>query len=85
MFHFKTLPTGSNWSPRIAFYGDLGYENEQSLPYLRQDVQANMYDVIFHVGDLAYDLHDRDGEQGNDFMRSIEPVAANIPYMVIPG
>lgn len=34
---------------------------------------------------MAYNLFERNCEQGHDFMRSIEPVAANVPYMVIPG
>lgn len=71
--------------PRIAIYGDLGYQNERSLHFLEKDVQDKMYDVIFHIGDMAYNLYERNCEQGHDFMRSIEPVAATIPYMVIPG
>ena len=37
------------------------------------------------TGFLAYDLQERNGEQGNDFMRSIERVAARVPYMTCPG
>lgn len=54
----KTLKTGEKWLPRFAIYGDLGYVNEQSLPYLKKDVEENLFDVIFHIGDFAYDLHD---------------------------
>ncbi|OTF73611.1 hypothetical protein BLA29_014608, partial [Euroglyphus maynei] len=56
LYNFKTLPIGNEWLPRFAIYGDLGYVNEQSLLYLKKDVEQNMYDVIFHVGDFAYDL-----------------------------
>lgn len=82
---FKTLPAGNNWLPRLAIYGDLGFQNEESLPYLSKEVEKDMYDTVFHIGDLAYDLHERDGEQGNDFMRSIEKVASKVPYMTCPG
>lgn len=104
MFSFRTLPSGANWLPRFALFGDLGYQNEVSLPYLSKEVQQeDRYDVIFHIGDmgelpgggemldialtgfLAYDLQERNGEQGNDFMRSIEKVAARVPYMTCPG
>ncbi|KAI2803400.1 Acid phosphatase type 7 [Blomia tropicalis] len=85
VYAFKTLQKGGKFLPKFAIYGDLGYQNEQSIPYLKQDVEKEMYDVIFHVGDMAYDLHERHGEQGNDFMRSIEKVAARVPYMTCPG
>ncbi|XP_017463684.1 PREDICTED: acid phosphatase type 7-like, partial [Rhagoletis zephyria] len=90
VFTFRTLPSGSKWLPRFAVYGDLGFQNEESLPFLTKDVigQPNnhpLYDVIFHVGDMAYNLFERRGEQGNDFMRSIEKVAARVPYMTCPG
>ncbi|KAH9517603.1 Acid phosphatase type 7 [Dermatophagoides farinae] len=85
IFAFKTLKLDENWLPRFAIYGDLGYVNEQSLPYLKKDVEKNMFDVIFHIGDIAYDLHDENGEVGNNFMRSIESIASKIPYMTCPG
>lgn len=83
---FRNLKQGADWLPRLAIYGDLGYKNEQSLPYLSKDVlEHDMFDAIFHIGDFAYDLHDKSGETGNKFMRSIEPVASRVPYMACPG
>ena len=58
VFHFKTLPLGNSWSPRLAIYGDLGFQNEESLPFLSKDVEKDLYDVIFHIGDFAYDLRE---------------------------
>ena len=58
IFHFRTLPTGDKWYPRFAIYGDMGIENEVSLPFILADVEMNMYDVIFHVGDFAYNLYE---------------------------
>ena len=55
-FHFKTYPTGSNWNPRLAIFGDLGYQNEQAIPHLTKEVQHNAYDAILHLGDFAYNL-----------------------------
>lgn len=37
------------------------------------------------VGDFAYDMDERDGKQGDLFMREIEPIAARVPYMVDVG
>jgi len=58
-FLFRTLPSGYEWTPRIAIYGDLGFQNEESLPFLSKDViEGDMYDVIMHIGDFAYDLNE---------------------------
>lgn len=85
VFAFTTLPEGEEWLPRLAVYGDLGYENEKSLPYLSEEVKDDKLDAIFHIGDIAYDLDDRKSKQGSDFMRSIEKIAARVPYLTIPG
>ena len=56
LFNFITIKRGENWSPRLAFYCDLGNVNPQSVPRLQEDVQKSMYDVILHVGDFAYNM-----------------------------
>ncbi len=59
-FHFRTLSrssSSSSWLPRLAIYGDLGYTNAQSTPYLVKEVAAGHFDALFHIGDFAYDLH----------------------------
>ncbi|KPM08263.1 iron/zinc purple acid phosphatase-like protein 1 [Sarcoptes scabiei] len=85
LYQFETAPA-EEWLPRFAIYGDLGYVNERSLPYLKQDVLLNhSIDAIFHLGDLAYDLPDQNGWRGHNFMRSIESIASRVPYMVCPG
>lgn len=87
VFHFRTLPvlTDPDWMPSLAVYGDLGFENSQSMPYLQADVDQGLYDLILHVGDLAYDM-DMGGDQlGHDFMNMIQPIASKVPYLTIPG
>lgn len=84
-FHFKTLPSISSWLPRLAIYGDLGYTNAQSTPYLVKEVENGHFDVLFHIGDFAYDLHNDNGDRGHKFMDMIEPIAARLPYLTIPG
>ncbi|EDW82409.1 uncharacterized protein Dwil_GK25789 [Drosophila willistoni] len=86
LFQFRTSPTaGSDWSPTLAIYGDMGNENAQSLARLQQETQLGMYDAILHVGDFAYDMSSKDARVGDEFMRQIESVAAYLPYMVVPG
>uniref|UniRef100_A0A915CX44 Purple acid phosphatase n=1 Tax=Ditylenchus dipsaci TaxID=166011 RepID=A0A915CX44_9BILA len=69
----------------ICIFGDLGYLNGTALPYIQTGVQNNEFDMVIHVGDLAYDLHTDNGDRGDQFMRQIEPIAAYVPYMVVAG
>ena len=57
LFWFRTFPeVGSEWSPKLAIFGDMGNVNAVSLPYLQAESQSGMYDMILHVGDFAYDM-----------------------------
>lgn len=57
IYSFKTIPDGSDWSPQLAVFGDMGNYNAISLPALQLETQMGMYDAILHVGDFAYDFH----------------------------
>ncbi|XP_020628911.1 acid phosphatase type 7-like isoform X2 [Orbicella faveolata] len=69
----------------FAVYGDMGYTNSVSLNRLIQEVNSGGYDTVIHVGDMAYDMYEKDGDTGDNFMRSIQPIATKVPYMVLPG
>jgi acid phosphatase type 7 len=84
-FSFSTFPEGSNWSPRIALFGDMGNENIQSLPRIQEETQRGMYDAIIHVGDFAYDMNTDNARIGDEFMNQVESFAAYVPYQVCPG
>ncbi|CAG5125119.1 unnamed protein product [Candidula unifasciata] len=84
-FSFKTMPAGEDWNPSLAVFGDLGSDNAQSLPRLQSDIEANMYDALIHVGDLAYNLDANNGRVGDTFMQQIQVLAANVPYMTCVG
>ncbi|KAK5604223.1 Acid phosphatase type 7 [Crenichthys baileyi] len=58
IFSFTALNSSSSFSPRFALYGDLGNENPQSLARLQKETQQGMYDVVLHIGDFAYDMHE---------------------------
>eukprot|EP00095_Tigriopus_kingsejongensis_P003965 maker-scaffold79_size400133-snap-gene-3.16 protein:Tk03965 transcript:maker-scaffold79_size400133-snap-gene-3.16-mRNA-1 annotation:"iron zinc purple acid phosphatase-like protein" len=85
LFWFQTLGKGSDWSPRIAIFGDMGNENAQSIPRLQREAQDGMYNMILHIGDMAYNMDDDNARVGDEFMRQIEPIAAYVPYMTSPG
>jgi len=52
---------------------------------LLQDAVGDEIDVVVHLGDMAYELYGDNGRQGDRFMNKLEPLAAQIPYMVSLG
>uniref|UniRef100_A0A914Z7I0 Purple acid phosphatase n=1 Tax=Panagrolaimus superbus TaxID=310955 RepID=A0A914Z7I0_9BILA len=87
-FQFKTFPAGNDFKFRVCVFGDLGYHHGNSIPDLMEAAQKNWFDMIIHVGDIAYDLHktDDDGHNiGDKYMRELEPIFSRYPYMVIAG
>ncbi|XP_075247846.1 acid phosphatase type 7-like isoform X2 [Convolutriloba macropyga] len=84
-FQFRTFPPNENFKPSIAVYGDMGVENHVALDKLIQDSQKGRFNVVWHIGDFAYDMHEVMGARGDWFMNLIQPIAARYPYSVIPG
>jgi predicted phosphodiesterase len=86
-FEFKTFPAGNNFKFRVCIFGDLAYQHGNSIPDLQEAAKKNWFDMIIHVGDIAYDLHsdDCDGNCGDKFMNELEPIFSRYPYMVIAG
>jgi len=82
-YSFRTL--SNDMSPKLLIFGDLGTDDAISLPNLIGEVENQNADVVFHVGDLAYNLNDKHGRNGDKFMNMIEPIAANVAYQVLPG
>lgn len=87
MFNFITFPSDddTSWSPRFAVFGDMGFANARSLPSLTSAANSRDFDMVLHLGDISYDLFSMQGRTGDQFMRAIQPIAANIPYTVLPG
>lgn len=85
VYWFTAKQEGTDWSPRLVVYGDLGNYNAQSLPRLQEEVQKGMYDAVLHVGDMAYNLDSENAAIGDEFMRQIETIAAYVPYQVCVG
>ncbi|CAJ0957259.1 unnamed protein product, partial [Mesorhabditis belari] len=83
-FEFKAMPTEGKI--RAAVFGDFS----QVAPVTGYDAllnytESNLLDIIFHIGDIAYDMDASNGKHGDDFMKWIEPIAARVPYMVVAG
>uniref|UniRef100_A0A1I7RSK0 Purple acid phosphatase n=1 Tax=Bursaphelenchus xylophilus TaxID=6326 RepID=A0A1I7RSK0_BURXY len=84
-FTFTGLKERPEGGYKYAVYGDLGNRNGRSLGRLQRGAQDGLYDVVLHVGDMAYDLDTEKGNFGDEFLRQIEPIAAYVPYQVVPG
>ena len=86
---FYTSPTEEDlkYQPCVAILGDMGI-GPYSLPsraFLLDLVTSHSIDAVIHLGDIGYDLERHMGGTADVFFREIEPIAAQTPYMVIPG
>ena len=85
---FKTMKSlvGTNAEKlSLAVYGDFGFANSQSLEKLIDFQKCGAYDMVLHIGDMAYNLDTDDGRIGDKFMNKIQPFASKVPYMTCPG
>ncbi|CAF2143723.1 unnamed protein product [Rotaria magnacalcarata] len=85
LFWFTAMRNDSNFTVRMAIYGDMGKDNAQSMARLQEETELGHFDLILHVGDMAYDMNDDNARFGDQYMNSIESIAAYIPYMTCPG
>ncbi|RUS69926.1 hypothetical protein EGW08_022310 [Elysia chlorotica] len=83
-FYFKTPMAETDWSHDFLMFGDLGIDSD-TVPSLVNEALSGKYTALFHVGDIAYDMKNQDGQVGDYFMSIIEPAAAAIPYLTCPG
>jgi alkaline phosphatase D len=95
---YKVGSDSTGWSQPFTFtnepnarplvfgvYADFGFSNDESLPALMKDAAAGGFDYVIHAGDWAYDLDSWWSSVGNNFMNSIQPYAATVPYMGSAG
>jgi acid phosphatase type 7 len=74
-------------SVKMLLVADWGTGTSGSLvaKYMVNDIEANAYDALIHLGDFAYALEDNNGLNGDVFLNMIMPVTSTLPYMVLPG
>lgn len=70
--------------PKLAFVGDIAY-NGETIASLTKYATQGLIDTVFHIGDIAYDLHDEKGVVGDKFFRNIERLATQVPYQAVAG
>ncbi|XP_074654205.1 acid phosphatase type 7-like isoform X2 [Tubulanus polymorphus] len=85
IFHFTAMKAGTQWSPRLAVYGDFGSKNAQSLARLQEETLKGHFDSILHIGDFAYNMATDNARVGDQFMRQVESIAGYVPYMTCVG
>ena len=86
-FKGKTPGIEDNLPYSLIIYGDLGTHeySEGTMKMLTSHIESEDILGIIHMGDFAYDLHYQEGLIGELFFNMIQPLAANYPYMAIPG
>eukprot|EP01064_Diplonema_japonicum_P020314 TRINITY_DN2955_c0_g3_i2.p1 TRINITY_DN2955_c0_g3~~TRINITY_DN2955_c0_g3_i2.p1 ORF type:complete len:710 (+),score=161.77 TRINITY_DN2955_c0_g3_i2:54-2183(+) len=83
--HFTVTPRDDlSFVPRMVFFGDLGWTDNQILPLLQEECEAGAVDTVVMYGDFVYWDN---GENENAFMRDLNRASANgsVPVMVCPG
>mmetsp|Transcript_900 Transcript_900/g.2137 ORF Transcript_900/g.2137 Transcript_900/m.2137 type:complete len:440 (-) Transcript_900:327-1646(-) len=86
-FTFEAKRDFTGQTTRFLIYGDFGTGSQikTTMKRLEKEIKGYKYDAIVHIGDMAYDLNDDDGRNGDLFLNSIQPLAAKIPYMTSQG
>ncbi|XP_005111668.1 acid phosphatase type 7 [Aplysia californica] len=64
---------------------DMGLRANKQLHFVCQEVVNGEYEAVFHIGDIAYNLHTSSGIVGDQFMEHVEIFATKVPYMTTPG
>eukprot|EP01084_Bolivina_argentea_P184415 318052_1 len=89
IYSFKTQPNGNTLKDHLptkyVIYGDLGHDNAQVLSMVTELGLSDEFDVLIHVGDMAYQPQYNNGTVGDQFMNDIQALATHIPYMMCPG
>jgi hypothetical protein len=82
------FPTEENLGPaNYLIIGDLGHGKNaiKTTDQLDKVMHKENFDALFHLGDIAYDLWNKEGYYSDRFFNLIEPFASEFPYMVMPG
>ena len=87
---FTTKHTSLDYPARLAVFGDLGWTNDQILPYLRDESVAKTIDAIILYGDMTYWWNAENPgvpNHGDLFFRDVAAMSGDgaIPFHVPPG
>jgi predicted MPP superfamily phosphohydrolase len=81
-------PKPTSTVTNLIFFGDYDstHNSKHTRELLRKLASSDTPPTaVIHMGDMAYDLESKGGKHGDEFMNTIQPVAATTPYMITPG
>lgn len=86
---YLTSPNATKNTTTVLMYGDMGYGSRtykmvETITNLAKNNFSKIAAVV-HYGDIAYTLEAEGGKHGDRFMNGIQPIAARLPYMILPG
>lgn len=86
-FNGRTPNSGNYDSTNVVVLADWGGgpPGQYTKKLLQKHIKVNKIDNIIHSGDFAYDFQDLEGMVGDAWFNMIQPIAANVPYMSLPG
>jgi hypothetical protein len=73
----------SRETPKIVVFGD--HDSSPNGMPLIDNLKKYDFDLLVFVGDLAYEIWENNGLNGDQYFKDMEPVIAAVPYIVIPG
>ena len=86
-YYQSTDPSRTATSSQMTILGDLGIGplGVAAVQCIDRYGSNSRINGIIHLGDIAYDLNERDGRGGDEFFNMIQPISAKYAYMVLPG
>ena len=52
IFRFTAMKAGTDWSPKLLVFGDMGNENAKALGRIQEEAEKGLVDAVMHVGNL---------------------------------
>lgn len=84
LFRFRIPTTKPKRVYTFMLVADVGLRSKD-LKFLTYEARIGKYEAVFHVGDIAYNLHGKEGRYGDQFLKHVEKFASEVPYMTVPG
>ncbi|ESO99285.1 hypothetical protein LOTGIDRAFT_94618, partial [Lottia gigantea] len=84
LLQFNVPSTGFDHFQSYMVLADMG-PYTHNLQNIVHEAKNNEYTSVFHIGDIAYDLHTGKGSTGDKFLNNIQLMTAKLPYLVSPG
>ncbi|CAL1527067.1 unnamed protein product [Lymnaea stagnalis] len=81
---FEVPHNDSAKSHSFLIVADMGMLTK-ALQFLIHEAVNGEYEVVFHVGDIAYNLNSEGGSLGDHYMNRVAKFTSHVPYMTTPG